>query len=49
MDQSAGLVNLLGVVISLIIVKSKRMAQKYIEGDIVEYDNKVMFNSFGYK
>ena len=25
-----------------IIVKSKRMAQKYIEGDIVEYDNKVM-------
>ena len=24
------------------IGKSKRMAQKYIEGDIVEYDNKVM-------
>ena len=32
-----------------IIVKSKRMAQKYIEGDIFEYDNKVMFNSFWYK
>ena len=32
-----------------IIVKSKRIAQKYIEGDIVEYENKVMFNSFGYK
>ena len=29
-------------IFGLILIKSKRMAQKYIEGDIVMYDNKVM-------